>query len=230
MKIGIVIPTYYRKDGASYRYLERALKSIKNQEHTNYFVYLMGDNYEKEEELEDIAKILPPNKIQVINLDIAVEREKYEEGSRELWCCGGVNATNTGNRICLSDGIDYVCHLDHDDWWEVDHLSKINQVIEEYNPSFIFTCSSHLGSYLPKFKLDDSIIKVNPRPYDMVRSSSCLNLKKLNIPYRDTLIETGISTPSDADLWERLNKTINEQNLESYNISSITCNHTEEGH
>lgn len=131
MKIAIVIPTYRRNDGSSFKFLTRALESIKNQQHTDYVVYLIGDNYSDNSEFEELSTIIEPTKIKAINLPIAIEREKYPMNSKELHCSGGVNATNIGIEMAITDRLPYICHLDHDDYWSNTHLSAINDIIEK---------------------------------------------------------------------------------------------------
>jgi glycosyltransferase involved in cell wall biosynthesis len=77
MTIGIVIPTYRKPDGSTKIHLERALRSIKNQVYQDYKVILVGDQYEDQNELIHMSKIIDEEKITVINLPRAIEREKY---------------------------------------------------------------------------------------------------------------------------------------------------------
>jgi hypothetical protein len=58
MKISIVIATYYRQDDKSSEYLRRALDSIFNQTHQDFKIYLIGDRYEKSEEIEEIVSYM----------------------------------------------------------------------------------------------------------------------------------------------------------------------------
>ena len=46
-----------------------------------------------------------------------------------LWSYGGVNAMNYGVTKSLENGYEYICHLDHDDWWLPNHLFEINKCI-----------------------------------------------------------------------------------------------------
>ena len=98
MKIGIIIPTYNRKNNSTNQLLKRALESIKNQTHQDYVVFLVGDKYDDVDEFNKLAtSIIPKDKIIYENLDKAVEREKYlDVNMTALWCSGGVNATNHG--------------------------------------------------------------------------------------------------------------------------------------
>jgi len=118
MKIGIVIITYQRLDGSTPILLQRAIDSIKKQTHQDYTLIVVGDKYEDDNEFKNICNNTGlGNKIVFENLPYAKERDKYPLGSKELWSSGGVNARNYGIDIGLSLGLEYICHLDHDDYW-----------------------------------------------------------------------------------------------------------------
>jgi glycosyltransferase involved in cell wall biosynthesis len=230
MKIGIVIPTYQKIDGTTPSLLTRALKSIKNQTHTDYKVFLIGDKYENDNEFVELAtSIIDTDKIYYENLPIAVEREKYPIGSHQLWCAGGVNATNWGIEKSISEGINYICHLDHDDYWEPNHLEVINKVLEEIDTAFVYTCSTYINrGILPGVTLDGGISKSLPHPSCLIRSSVCMDFSKMPFRYRDNFSETGNSCAGDADLWSRVNEYISNKNLNSFLIHCLTCNHPTE--
>lgn len=233
MKLGIVIPTYQRKDGTTPNFLIRALESIKKQTYQNFKVYLIGDCYESNDEFEYLAtSIIPKEKIFFENLPIAVERDRYPDGGAPLWRCGGINAANYGNKKCYNDGINYICQLDHDDYWDAMHLEIIAHTIKLTNDSsFLFTCSQHFNNqYLPNVVLDNNIIEQVPIPAGMIRSSACINYDALPLLYRDTFFETGVPDAADADLWKRIKYKCENDKLKSYLIRSLTCYHLEENH
>ena len=154
MKIGIIIPTYKRNDGKTPEFLKRALTSIKNQTYQNYVVYLIGDKYNDDNEFEYLAtSVIEKSKIKYVNLPHAIEREKYVINSNELKCAGSTNANNVGIEMALADEVSYICHLDHDDYWENNHLFEINSIIE-YNNIYVIvvTNSTHFkpNIVLPK--------------------------------------------------------------------------------
>jgi len=228
--IGISIPTYQRKDGTTPFFLSRSLESIKNQTYQDYKIFLIGDNYEDKEEFIKLAtSIIPSTKIYFENLPIAIERSKYPTSSKQLWCSGGVNARNYIIDLALLNGVDYVCPLDHDDYWHPQHLEFINHVITlKPNSSFIYTCGTYFNHHLPQYPLSNEIISSPPIPGKVIHSSVCINHKLIPLRYRDVFEETGILEPSDADLWLRSNQYIKENNLESYLITSLTCFHPQE--
>jgi glycosyltransferase involved in cell wall biosynthesis len=229
MKLGIVIPTYKRPDGNTPFLLKRALESIKTQTYQNYRVYLIGDDYEDSREFSELAtSVIHPDNIRAYNLSTAKERSKYKLDSRELWCAGGVNATNIGISKCLEDGLDFICHLDHDDYWSSDHLEVVAEAIK-YHPSikFVHTCSTYFNSYLPFVQpLDSKLLYRKPRPSGVVHSSTCINFKALNKRYRDLYEITGKAFEADADMWKQVDEAtcLDECLL----IKRLTCYHPTE--
>jgi acetyltransferase-like isoleucine patch superfamily enzyme len=230
MKLGIVIATYQRPDGSTPFLLKRAIDSIKNQTHQDYILIIIGDKYEDNIEFEAICNGFElKDKINFVNLSYAKEREKYSIGSEELWSAGGVNARNYGVDLGLSLGLTYICHLDHDDYWHPQHLELINFTIEETkDASFINTCSTYFDSYLPRIELTNEVISSQLKPGNFVHSSVCINYKTIPLKYRDVFEETGKKYASDADLWIRIREYINQNELKTYQISSLTCFHPTE--
>ena len=225
MKIAIAIPTYQRPDGKSLGYLVRALNSIKEQTHKDYKVFLIGDKYEDQKEFEDIAtNIIDEDKMYFENLPVAIEREQYD--GRDLWCWGGVNASNIGIERALNQGFEWVAHLDHDDYWSEYHLFDINKVIELYpEANFVYTSSTYKGlkHVLPKrCSLDDKIYKRFAEPCNVVHSSIAFNCKHIKLRYKYNFDRKGRSWPADADLWERIKLS---KNVNSYFVDSLTCFH-----
>jgi glycosyltransferase involved in cell wall biosynthesis len=225
MKIGIVIPTYWRKDNSTQIILSRALNSILNQTHADYKVFLIGDKYERPDELTSIAKIIPASKIVVHNLPIAEERSKYT--GHRLWCTGGINATNVGIDLCLKEKIRRICHLDHDDWWEPNHLFEIVKAFKEKDYAMVATQSTHINKQIFPRQITDPFY---PKCNDLVRSSVCINYSKLDIKYRNVFEETGVDLPGDCDLWNRISNRMIENKLAGKLVESVTCNHLTEGY
>lgn len=228
MKFAIAISTYQRSDGTTPKKLNVALESIRKQSHNDYKIFLIGDDYENQEEFDQFGSMFSPDKIYKKNLSESKERSKYKIGSKELWCCGGANAHNTLIDEILSQGYDYVCRLDHDDYWEENHLELINSVVEsENNIACVYTCSSHFNSsYLPKVPvLDGTIYKSFPIPFNTIHSSTCVNYRLIPLRYRDVFEETGVVVESDVDMWKRLKEYSDQNNLKSFLIAKITCHH-----
>ena len=231
MKLGIVIATYQKSDGSTPSFIKRAINSIKNQTHKDYTLIIIGDKYEDNIEFESICNDKDlEGKIHYVNLPNAKERDKYPAGSKELWSAGGVNARNYGVNFGLELGLTYICHLDHDDYWHSQHLEIINYTIEETkDASFINTCSTYFNSYLPTIELTNEIIPSQVKPGGFIHSSVCINHKDIPLKYRDVYEETGKEFAADADLWGRIGEYVNKNNLKTYQISSLTCFHPDEG-
>jgi|LakMenE18May11ns_1017448.scaffolds.fasta_scaffold9945041_2 glycosyltransferase involved in cell wall biosynthesis len=230
MKLSILIPTYMRKDGSTPKYLTRSLDSVFNQTHQDFKIYLIGDKYENEEEVKNILSKYDSEKIFFKNLDVAKERDSYTN-KWAIWSYGGVNALNVGIDISLSEGNNYICHLDHDDYWENNHLELINKCIEETNSDWICTKSNYVNNrILPLVNGTGLYINHIPKSQSLIHSSVCMNFKTLPFKYRDLFAENGVvGLPADAELWDRCAKHILTHNLKSTLINSVTCNHIEEG-
>jgi glycosyltransferase involved in cell wall biosynthesis len=229
MKIGIVIPTYKKRNGETPFLLSRALFSIKNQTYDNYKVFLIGDRYDDNFEFMQLANLIEEKKIYAENLLVAAEREKYEIGSEQLWSAGGVNATNYGINKSLENGINYICHLDHDDYWENNHLEVINKLLEHTNTSFVYTCANYTNTQLiPNVHTDGGVENSIPVPANLVHSTTCVDYTSIPLRYRDVFAETGTSYPADADMWQRIGNYINQNRLNSFLIKQLTCHHPTE--
>jgi glycosyltransferase involved in cell wall biosynthesis len=232
MKIAIVIPTYNRKDGKSEIVIERALNSVFSQTHKDFKVYVIGDKYEDDEKLINIINKYDSEKIVYHNLEIAKERDFYDN-KMALWSYGGVNARNYSIELVLKDGYEYICPLDHDDWFLPNHLEEINKCIEITKSDWVCTKSTYMSSTitLPRIVSEDIYIPFLPKSSQLIHSSVCMNFKKIPLKYRDVFSETQkIGLPADADLWERTREYIEENNLKSYCINILTCRHDEEGY
>lgn len=231
MKLGVVITTYQKPDGTTPILLKRALDSIKNQSYQDYILVVIGDKYEDNSELESICNLFNfGDKLVLKNLPYAKERDKYPMGSKELWSAGGVNARNTGIDICQELGINYICHLDHDDYWHPQHLEIINHSLNLTQDAVIInTCSTYFNSHLPGIKLTNEITPSTIKPGALIHSSACIDFNKIPFRYRDVFEETGKEFAADADFWGRVGKYIIELNLKTYKISTLTCYHPTEG-
>jgi len=217
MKLAIITPTYYKLDGSTYNHLKEAIKSLKNQEHQDFKLFLIGDNYAKPNELFELANILHPNQIYIENLPVAVEREKYS--NRELWRVGGANASNVGIKLALNENLNYVCHLDHDDLFLPNHLKIISECIKKTNTNFISTAC---GKFPP---INTTKLYSNYRPESnkLFKVSVCLNYNYFNMFFRDVLMATGKSYASDADLWNRINDFLTKNNEYGIFINKQSC-------
>jgi hypothetical protein len=229
-KFGIVIATYMRPDGKTPFYLNRTLNSILYQKFKNYKVFLIGDKYEDNDEFNAYGEGFNHNNFFKYNLPIAKERDLYLD-KKILWAVGGCNASNYGIDLAISENIHYICRLDHDDWWEPNHLENFNEIIGIHNPDWICSKSTRLNHrVLPIINNTSRFIEFLPEPNIVVKSSTCINQKKIPLRTIDVYKETGEIYPGDANLWIRMSEFIKTNNLKSYLINEITCHHDEEGY
>ena len=230
-KFGIVISTYRREDGSTPEVLKRALDSVFNQTYRNFKVFLVGDRYEGENEVLELLKNYDSNKISFVNLKEAKERDNHKE-KRAIWSYGGVNAINYGLGVLLNEGYEYICHLDHDDWWSLNHLEEFNKCLNIKTYNWLCTKSTYRNPnvFLPKIDGDTEYIDFQPRSSALIHSSVCMNFKEINLQYRDLYLETGkIGLPADADLWERTREFLESKGQTGVFINKLTCFHEEEG-
>ena len=223
IKFGIITPTYQKLDGTTHDELKRALESVKEQTYENYKVYLIGDDYEDNEELIKLSKIIDPEKIYVENLPEAVERKKYK--GRQLWVCAGTNASNIAIEYALKDECDFICFLDHDDYYKCNHLKVLFETIKKFNTHFVTT---KCGTY-PKID--------NPKTYNLYRPlhsrifkiSTCIDLNHYDFRFRNMVEDEKNTFPGDADLWVRVNKEMTKNDEFGYFVNIETCVHKNEG-
>jgi glycosyltransferase involved in cell wall biosynthesis len=228
MKFGIIVATYKRPDGKTPFFLARALKSIKRQIHEDFLVLLIGDKYEDDEEFKSLSSLLSEEKIYAENLEHAVERERYPDGGDPLWATGGLNAMNRAIEVGLERGINYFCHLDHDDFWSPDHLYNFNEILEKEEIPFMvsYSTSPVFNFILPNSDKES----IRPIPRGMIHSSTCVDFSFFSERYRDAFLETGTICPADADLWFRLSETMTRLNIKGKMTKKLTCFHDDEGY
>jgi glycosyltransferase involved in cell wall biosynthesis len=239
MKIGIVMSTFYRKDGKSAFFLKRSIDSVIKQKHENWKLFLIGDRYERPEEIEDILSLYKKYDIYFNNLPIAKERDnpaywnRSFGGNMPVWCAGGVNAINTGIVKAKEEGFSYICHLDHDDHWHPDHLMLINKCIKKYKSLWISTKSTYGHSaILPSGDFGSELfIDRMPQPANTIHSSCCIDFSVFPYLYEDTFEKTGTPLPADLVMINRINEYISKNNnFTSKLINKITCFKEEEGY
>ena len=229
-KFAIVITTYQRSDGKTPEKLTRALNSVNAQRHTDWKVFLMGDRYEDDDEFNRLASLIPKDKITAINRPEAAERDNYPAGSMQLWCAGGNVSSRAGIDLALSEGYEYVCYLDHDDFWHESHLLHFNNAIKKH-PDLVFLASKSL--YLSETNVLPSLnhpygYGYIPKPAGQIKSATCIKWTCTDIRARDVYKETGETKPGDLDLWERFGKEMEQKNMKGFLVGYVTCSHIEE--
>lgn len=232
MKIAVTIPTYRRLDNKTPFYLNRCLDSIFKQTYSDFKVFLVGDYYDNQAEWEGIVAGRQTKKMWSINLSTPGERDKYKDDKVALWCSGGTKACNYAIDKAIEEGYDYICHMDHDDWWADNHLQLINDCIETNGADFICTKSTYGKGkiLLPLGEHRGDRIPFFPFPAGLVNSSSCYNYKTIPLRGEDTMETLGRPIPADAFLWERMYKYMVENQRTGFLINKLTCFHNEEGH
>jgi glycosyltransferase involved in cell wall biosynthesis len=230
-KFSILVPTYQRKDGSTPFYLKRCIDSIFNQDYKNFKIFIIGDRYENNEEFVSICESYDQTKIYYENLPVAAERDKYTD-KWLIWKYGGTVAANYGIEKSIEMGYDYICHLDHDDEWEVNHLSSLKLAIEKTDALWLCTKSLYVhGLVYPRINGHDELIPFYPMPESLIHSSVCMNFKEIPLRYRNVYEETGVSgLPGDGDLWLRVSEYLKSINKTGYLVNKITCKHLEEGY
>ena len=224
MKFAIIISTYKRDDGNTPFLLKRCLNSISNQLHDDYKIFLIGDRYENNEEFIEICNTFEnKDKIYFENLNIASERDVFNN-KLNIWKFGGVNAVNHAIDISKNEGFNYIVRIDHDDFWENNHLKSINDCIELTNSAFVCTKSKYYGEVLPSPPSHEKYIEFKPSPGNLVHSSICFDLNQLPLKYR-TLgdIKCGVYA-ADGCLYLEIAELVEKNNLKSILINEITCN------
>lgn len=242
MKFAVTIATYQRKDGKTPELLKRALDSVFNQTHQDFRIFIVGDNYEDNNEFNEIISQYPQDKIYAVNLPESYDRLKYKgvgsenldfDTDRILWCNSGRTPMNIGIELALHNGYDWVAHLDHDDFWEPTHLQFINNVIEQYGHECIWiTTQATFGptDIMPIVETNGwDVVYHLPRGYNVIHSAVAMSMKRIPLRYRDVYYEDGNVIPTDADFWDRLGKFIVENGYTGTYINALTCRHDVEG-
>jgi glycosyltransferase involved in cell wall biosynthesis len=233
-RFGIVVPTFQRGDGKTPFFLKRCIDSVVTQSYSNFFLYVVGDDYVNRKEFEDLMKPYKDDgRVLWKNLEEATERIKYFDNKEALWSCGGTNATNYGMDWAERDGLDYICLLDHDDCWKKDHLKVLTTTINETGAVWLCTKTSidlKQAFFFPKAMEGKRLEKFLPAPGDCIKASVCFSSKALPFRVRDVYAETGEIYPGDADLWRRMSDFIQKNGLKSYYIGQHTCIHDTEGY
>jgi hypothetical protein len=147
IKFGICITTYKIGEGShtadnrrknnmtTPKVLKYALESIQAQNFKNWKLYLIGDEYNKEEwpEIVELAKSIVGDKLYTYNLPTSGERGKWE--SVIVHKTGGCSAANHAINAMKDDGITHFCRLDHDDAWKSNHLEVCAKAYTQYPDS-----------------------------------------------------------------------------------------------
>lgn len=226
----VVMSTYVRPDGQTEIHLEKALNSLLKQTHKDWKIFLIGDKFEDEKLFQKMISKIPEGKIKAVNRPFAPERDKYPPGSHKLWCSGGLSGVNYGIELALEEGYEYVCVLDHDDFWHEDHLKHFNTILEKNEDLVILAARSFYGNNNAILPQGSAVVGKGyiPQGQNVVKSSACIKWNAIESRFRDVFEETGQEVPSDLDFWNRLAEEMKAKGYKGYLSSYITCYHIEE--
>ena len=230
MKIAIIISTFRRGDGKTPELLKQTLDSVFNQTFKDFKLFLIGDNYENEEEFKEIANYFEFNdKLHAENSNLPSERHVFSN-KVDIWKFGGTNAVNYGIDLALKEGFQFIARLDHDDLWKENHLEILNDCIEKTGCSFVCTKSHYCNTVLPNIPSNDKFIDYIPQPENVVHSSICWDATKIPVRYRtlgDSLCQ---NYAGDGCLYLDIRNHIQEKQLKSILINEVTCSKDSDGY
>jgi glycosyltransferase involved in cell wall biosynthesis len=211
--------------------LKKCIDSVFNQTYNDFKIFLIGDDFVQLDLLDDFLQQYDKNKIEFINIPLAVEREKYfSKNKLALWSSGGVNARNFGINYALTKGYSWVCSLDHDDSWRINHLEELKNAIDKFNPDIVFTKSTCFdGRILPPVQSNSKYIELLPISENTIHSSVCINFLKIPLRYLDFFEITKSTFPADALMWRKIKDYSEEKKVISIFINELTCDHLFEG-
>lgn len=225
-KFAIVTTTYWKPDGSTHDQLVRTINGVLDQKYENWKLFLIGDRYDDEDEFNRIADLVPEEKIFKLNrVNETIERDLYPNPSKRLWCSGGGTSRRFGIEQALKQGFEYICPLDHDDYWSADHLLTFATAIKTH-PEIFFLISG--AKYRTKTHLPPVNTSIGlgyyPQPYKIVHSSTCIKFSETDLRTRD--VHRTCKTrpvPSDFDLWKRLRVFMMKNNKQGYYTGQTTC-------
>jgi len=183
-KFAVIIRTYRRKNGSSFNNLLRVVNFLNNQTYKNFKVFLIGDDYDDQEEFDKIVSMFPEDKIYSYNNNVSF-RKGYFKIKKNKWCTGGMLANLIGLRQAIKEKFKYYVHLDDDDIWLNNHLETVNEVVDKFpKVGFIVSYSKYKNIHLPREFIGKKNIKIfydnfKPRGANSVHSSWIVNLEYL---------------------------------------------------
>lgn len=173
--------------------LKYALESIKSQSFKNWKVFLIGDEYNKEEwpEIVELAKSIVGEKLYTYNLPVSGERGKWE--SEIVHKTGGCAASNHAIKVMKTDKTTHFCKLDHDDAWKSNHLEVCAKAYTQFPDSIYVLTQARKKSttdggymYLPGHKNSADYNNHTLSLGQQCHSAMTWDIKKTNyIKYRD---------------------------------------------
>lgn len=161
IKIGVIIPTYERKE-----LLLRALVSLQKQTYENWEAYVVDDCSS-----EDVKSYLDGKGMFE---DKRIHYTRLEKNS-------GVNiARNFAlEQILQNETISYVTLLDDDDYFLVDYFEKATAVIKkEFCPWLVTKCVDENRDNITQIKLEGDIHYLDYLSADKLQNDATMMIKK----------------------------------------------------
>ncbi len=236
IRFGIIVATYKRSDGTTPMRLQEALQSIKNQSYQNYKIYLMGDDYESDNEIKPLVESFEYSKIVYENLELPGERIRFR--GADLWHSGSDVAANIAIDKAVRDGVNFICRLDHDDIWLPNHLEYMAKAITRYPKAKFFSSTAIIKRYKTGTdtycRPERGVVKhIGGNNISHIteswHSTFCWDLKEFkDLRYRNVR-EQFLTSPvrseprgSDRDILERIKNQLVEKDLRWVNLPMIT--------
>lgn len=213
----------YRRPKGTYHLLHRCLKSILLQTYTKWKIFLVGDCYQPQSEFDELASIIPQDKLYKYNLSESPERKKYT--GNDLWKVAGCAASKHGLKKIQEEKLIHV-PLDDDDYWSPSHLSELAYGYENFPEAvFIYTQSTYKNSVLPSDIPAIYYNNISPRAYSLIHSSVSWDTVRLPLMYKNIIEEGGNYVAGDAEMWDRIRDYCHEKGLKTLYIPKLTVHH-----
>jgi len=236
IRFGVIVATYQREDKTTLEKLTEAIESIRAQTYGNYKIYLMGDDYENEEELKPLIESFDSSKLLFENLGLPGERLRFQGHDR--WHSGSNTVANMAINKAIRDGLTHMVRLDHDDVWTENHLKYLAKAITRYPKAKMFSTTSLIKRYKtgsdnyarPQFRSVPHIGYNNLKHVTEIwHSALCWDLKEFkDLRYRNVR-EQKLTEPvrpdlrgGDRDMIQRLTLHMVKKNVKWVHVPLIT--------
>jgi hypothetical protein len=180
MKLAVIVATYHRPNGTSPQKLLRMFDCLSQQTYGDFTLYLIGDDYQPQEEFYELAKHYQ----KPIYLYNNPQHYRKHFKGRNLWRIAGSLARSYGIDRAIEDGFDYYLHLDDDDQWKPFHVQKVVDCLQRFpQVDFIVTKSIYSEDRPGNFVLPRTTIgpldydNYRLKPEDSAHSSWTISLK-----------------------------------------------------
>jgi len=240
LKVCVVMPTYFRKNGSTRELLSRALRNLEAQTYKNFKLFLIGDHYDDNDEFEEICKSY---KKDIFYKNNEEHYRCYDFPNKyTYWTIGGGLALKTGIEKAIEEKFDYYFHLDDDDQWRDIHIQVVVENINKFpDAAFILTKAKYSDIFLPTTK-ENNVFYNNyiPKGEDSVHASHVYKLPLLGdivvdvinsnhtlankINNKEDGFEDITIPPGDATILNHINSMVLTKEIKSLYIPIITVN------